>query len=56
MEKMSIQNLKVLFQDQPLRDVEQRREFFEVGVTWRNQAVIVILPEMNWCFHCCWRK
>ena len=43
----NIQNLECMFQDQPLRDVEQRLELFEIGVPVGNQIVIVIWPKMN---------
>ena len=41
------QNLGCMFQDQPLRDVTQRLELFEVGVLLRNQSFIVTWPKMN---------
>ena len=38
----NIQNLKILFQDQILCDVEHRLDFFEDGFLVRNQILIVI--------------
>ena len=45
-------DLVFLVQDQFLRDVEQRLEFFEVGVLLGEQVVFVILSEVNCSFHC----
>ena len=36
-----------MVQDQPLRDVEQRLELFEVGLPVRNQHLIAIWHKMN---------
>ena len=38
------QNLECMVQDQPLRDVEQRLELFEIGVPIRRQVFIAIWP------------
>ena len=43
----NIQNLGVMFQNQPLRDVEQRHEVFEIGVPAHNQIIIVTWPKIN---------
>ena len=50
MEKMSIQlwkhsNPECMFQDQPLRDVTQRLDLFEMGAPARNQKFHCNLPK-----------
>ena len=42
-----IHNLELMFKDQPLRNVEQRPELFEIGVPVRHQIFIVTRPKMN---------
>ena len=42
-----IQNLEFMFQDQPLRNVEQRPEIIEIGVAVSNQIFIIVWPKMN---------
>ena len=59
MEKISIQSWKhsesqkKMLQVQPLCDVEQRLEHFEVGVLVRNQILTEKFAKMNGCFHRC---
>ena len=42
-----------MLQVQPLCDVEQRLEHFEVGVLVRNQILTEKFAKMNGCFHRC---
>ena len=47
----NVQNLKIVFKDQSLCDVEQRLELFEAGFLADEQVVLVILSEVNCCFY-----
>ena len=47
------EKLSFLFQDQFMRDVEQRLELFEIGVPVENQILILMLPKMQCGLHCC---
>ena len=43
----SVSSVRGVLSSQPLRDVEQRLELFEIGVPVSNQILIVILPNMH---------
>ena len=47
------EKLSFLFQDQPLRHVEQGLELFEIGVPVELQILIVMLPKMQCGLHRC---